>query len=202
MNIESAAEEDVLRDGLSTLARQGAEPVLDTGGLLGRARRARQLRTTAFAGAGAVLVVGCAAVAIPLASHAGASKTSSIGSSPSPQPPSPSTNGPQVPAVTWTPEPDAAKRGPDSPKIGVAYPFDLLTHCGIRWATFGGRTWVTDVRLPEPVAKPDPRTGITTYTGYTAGFMTLVAPDTLRFDAPGVVSAVFHPTSKPIEVCD
>jgi hypothetical protein len=104
--------------------------------------------------------------------------------------------------VTWTPNPTAAKRGPDSPTIGVAYPFDLLTHCGIRWATFGGRTWVTDALLPEPRPKPDPRTGITTYTGYTAGFMTLIEPDTLRFDAPGVVSAVFHPTSESIGLCD
>jgi hypothetical protein len=42
---------------------------------------------------------------------------------------------------------------------------------------------------------------VTTYTGYTAGFMTLVAPDTLRFDVPGVVTAVFHPTTRSIELC-
>jgi hypothetical protein len=202
MSIEPVADEEVLRDGLGTLARQGAEPVLDTGELLGRARRARRLRAAAFAGAGAVLVVGCASVAVPLASHTGESKSSTIGSVASPPPETPDSGGPRVPQVTWTPNPGAAKRGPDTPQIGVAYPFDLLTHCGIHWAAFGGKTWVTDALLPEPQPKPDPRTGTTTYTGYTAGFMTLVAPDTLRFDAPGVVSAVFHPTSKQIELCD
>jgi hypothetical protein len=201
MNIEPAAEEEALRAGLDTLARQGAEPVLDTGELLGRARQARRLRTTAFAGAGAVLIVGCASVAVPLASSGSESKTSTIASAPSQDPVTSSSGVPQVPAVTWTPDPTAAKGGPDAPQIGVSYPFDLLTHCGIHWAAFGGKTWATDTQLPEPRPKPDPKTGVTTYTGYTAGFMTLLAPGTLRFDAPGGVSAVFHPTSAPIGLC-
>ena len=33
-------------------------------------------------------------------------------------------------------------------EVGVSYPFNLLTHCGIEWAYFGGRYWV-----PEPKAE-------------------------------------------------
>ncbi|MEK6443613.1 hypothetical protein [Pseudonocardia sp. T1-2H] len=40
----------------------------------------------------------------------------------------------------------------DDPVIGVAYPFELLTHCGIRAANFAGHWW----RATAPTDQPHP----------------------------------------------
>ena len=106
-----------------------------------------------------------------------------------------------LPAVTRTPDPNHPAVGPDTPAIGVAYPFDLLTHCGVHTAHFGGRDWITDTIQPEPSPKPDPKTGVTHYTGSTPGYMTLVSADTARFDDPGVVTAIFHPATGKLPMC-
>ncbi|WP_194918715.1 hypothetical protein [Catenulispora rubra] len=120
-------------------------------------------------------------------------------------PPASTTTSPtstSLPAVTRTPDPNHPSRGPATPVIGVAYPFDLFTHCGVHVAHFGGRDWITDAVQPEPKPKPDPRTGVTTYTGSTPGYMTLVSAGTARFDDPGVVTAVFHPAAGKLPMCD
>jgi hypothetical protein len=85
--------------------------------------------------------------------------------------------------------------------MGVPYPFDLLTHCGIRWARFDGRNWAPAEPLPEPRPTADPKTGVTVYTGYTAGYMILVTADTARFQAPGVVTVDFHPLNDAPSAC-
>jgi len=72
------------------------------------------------------------------------------------------------------------RTGPDAAEIGRTYPFDLYTHCGIEYAPFGGKTWRAITPLPEPRAKPG-ENGITVYSGYTAGTMTLVDASTARF---------------------
>ena len=33
---------------------------------------------------------------------------------------------------------------------GVAYRFNLLTHCGIEWAYFNGRYWVPNPKVDTP----------------------------------------------------
>jgi hypothetical protein len=35
-------------------------------------------------------------------------------------------------------------------EAGVGYPFNLLTHCGIEWAYFGGRFWVPEAKVDPP----------------------------------------------------
>jgi hypothetical protein len=77
-------------------------------------------------------------------------------------------------------DPDHPRTGPAVVEIGRTYPFDLFTHCGIAYAPFGGQTWKAVEPRPEPpaVAGPD---GITVYSGYTAGTMTLVDAETARF---------------------
>lgn len=93
-----------------------------------------------------------------------------------------------------------------SPVIGVPYPFRLYTHCGIHYATFGGRTWSTARLVPEPTPRPD-NNGITTYDGYTPGTMALVNPTTLvfTFDPNRVIvtaaAVTFHPTSDRPPLC-
>jgi hypothetical protein len=72
------------------------------------------------------------------------------------------------------------RTGPAAAEIGRTYPFDLYTHCGIEYAPFGGKTWRAITPLPEPRAKAG-EDGITVYSGYTAGTMTLVDAATARF---------------------
>jgi hypothetical protein len=74
------------------------------------------------------------------------------------------------------------RTGPAVAEVGRTYPFDLYTHCGIEYAPFGGKTWKAVTPLPEPRAKAG-EDGITVYSGYTAGTMTLVDASTARFVA-------------------
>ena len=89
----------------------------------------------------------------------------------------------------------------------MAYPFDLYTHCGIRWARFAGREWTALHPAGDPPRLPD-STGITRYTGYVAGAMRLVGPDLLRFTLtdPYVAgegrSFDFMPARGPLPLCD
>lgn len=76
----------------------------------------------------------------------------------------------------------------DDPVIGVAYPFDLLTHCGIRSAKFGGHWWLA----VAPTDQPHPGGHDT-----TAGTMTLVGPDDARFDYAGG-TAEFRSAAGPV----
>jgi len=66
--------------------------------------------------------------------------------------------------------------------VGHAYPFRLLTHCGVDFATdFDGSYWdLTDPRWLK-------QQGITPSVGnpFQDGTMTLVDTDTARFDYPG-----------------
>lgn len=84
-------------------------------------------------------------------------------------------------AMSTQPPPSSQYRtGPADPQVGVGYPFDLYTHCGIDFTRFGGRYWQAAAPLPEPSPLPDAQ-GVTTYTGYVSGVMTLVDQQTARF---------------------
>lgn len=169
--------------------------------LIADGRRRKRRRQIAI-GAGTIVAMAGVAVAAPqILGSAGGSRTSAAPASSTPGPTatgsvtSASPTAATTPSnkVTWTPNPTAPRSGPATAAIGIAYPFDLLTHCDIRYAHFDGRWWQTDHTVPEPKPKPDPESGITSYNGYTAGFMTLVSADTARFDDPGVVTVTFHP---------
>jgi hypothetical protein len=98
-------------------------------------------------------------------------------------------------ASSHAPDPEHPRRGPDAPQIGVAYAFDMESHCGIEWAFFGGHWWQT---LP---VVPEPKSGSREYTGLTSGSMTLVSADSAKFTAPGLTSVVFHPSGQPTTAC-
>jgi hypothetical protein len=72
------------------------------------------------------------------------------------------------------------RTGPAAAEVGRTYPFDLYTHCGIEYAPFGGKTWKAITPGPEPRVKAG-EDGVTVYSGYTAGTMTLVDESTARF---------------------
>ena len=86
--------------------------------------------------------------------------------------------------------------GPATPSVGVAYPYDLLTHCGVRYAYFEGRWWEADSPSSRDLAK-----GSNPYTGYVAGTMTLTSDATARFDLPHTITATFHPLSGLPKAC-
>ena len=104
-------------------------------------------------------------------------------------------------------DPARLRLGPATPGRGVAYPFDLYSHCGIDFARFGGRIWRAQTPLPEPRTLPDAK-GITTYTSYTAGTMTLLDDEIARFviderryEVPGSPVVLFHPTTLTPPLC-
>jgi len=112
-------------------------------------------------------------------------------------------------AVVDPVDPSHLRRGPARPSLGVAYPFDVLSHCGIDYTRFGNRIWQAQQGQPEPSPLPDTQ-GNTRYTGYTAGTMTLISPYTAHFvidirraqprDASPLV--ILHPTEVQPPACD
>lgn len=88
------------------------------------------------------------------------------------------------------------RTGPATPSAGVAYPYDLMTHCGVRYAYFDGRWWEADSPSPQDLAK-----GSNPYTGYVAGTMTLTSQTTVRFDLPHRITATFHPLGGQPQPC-
>ena len=98
--------------------------------------------------------------------------------------PSPQTVAPPAPTTSTAPSGGSV----DAPVVGVAYPFDLLTHCGIRSAKFGGHWWLA----VAPTDQPHPAGHNT-----TAGTMTLISPDDARFHYAGG-TAEFRPAAGPV----
>lgn len=85
------------------------------------------------------------------------------------------------------------QEGPAKPKEHEPYPYDIYTHCGIKWVKFGGRWWVLDSVFPgaEQVKGEPPSQGKGGQT--LAGYMTLIGPDTANFDAAGMPTMQFVP---------
>lgn len=90
-------------------------------------------------------------------------------------------------------------KGPAEPEQHTPYPYDIYTHCGIKWVKFGGRWWVLDSVFTgaeqvrgEPAARDGQR---------IAGYMTLIGPETANFDAAGMPTMQFVPTGKEPPGC-
>jgi hypothetical protein len=148
---------------------------------IARQRRDRRRRAGLWATAAATVVIAAGVPAALGAWTAPADRdgpvsgvTTSTATTPSLESPPPET------APASAPGDFNVRTGPPEPELGVAYPFDLLTHCGIGWTSFGGRDWHPVQPEPVPAPLPDPD-GITTVDGYTTGTMTLVDEDLLRF---------------------
>jgi hypothetical protein len=108
-------------------------------------------------------------------------------------PDSPATAKLPARALVEPVDPLNPRTGPGAAEVGRTYPFDLYTHCGIEYAPFGGKTWKAVTPLPEPRAKAG-ENGITVYSGYTAGTMTLVDTSTARF----VVDVRYADVDEPV----
>jgi hypothetical protein len=81
--------------------------------------------------------------------------------------------GPPQPGRTYNPVPD--------PTVGVAYPYLLYVHCGIRTARFGGRTWLAETPVPNPTPE-EVAAGRWGARDVERGTMTFVEPGLLRWD--------------------
>ncbi|MEY9836282.1 hypothetical protein [Streptacidiphilus sp. EB103A] len=185
MNDPTPEEEDLLRRGLHDMAATEAGPVTaPVGALVQGGRRARRVRRAVLVGSVAVLV-GCGSVA---GVNATTGTTSTVAQ--------PAVSSSSSAAASTTPlpartvDPAHQQLGPAHPVVGRTYPYDLLVHCEIRYAVFGGRSWQTDHTIDAPTPTPDPRTGITAVTGMLPGYMTLVSDTEARFQGPGLASPV------------
>ncbi|MEI5527426.1 hypothetical protein WB401_36260 [Streptomyces brasiliscabiei] len=97
--------------------------------------------------------------------------------------------GPTLPARTVVR--DKWQQGPAEPQQHKPYPYDIYTHCGIKWVKFGGRWWVLDsvfTGAEQVQGEPPSQDG-----QWLAGYMTLIGPDTANFDAAGMPSLQFVP---------
>ncbi|MFF3413397.1 hypothetical protein ACFYW9_01695 [Streptomyces sp. NPDC002698] len=119
-------------------------------------------------------------------------------SSPTDTPASEGYRGPTLPARTA--EGGHWKEGPAKPVRHKPYPYDLYTHCGIKWARFGGRWWVLDTVFPGVEQVRGKRSS--PYAQTLAGYMTLIGPDTANFDAAGMPTLQFVPARKNPPGCD
>jgi hypothetical protein len=78
----------------------------------------------------------------------------------------------EAPAV-----PGEVLTAPPSPQVGVAYPVDLLTHCGIVGTDIGGTWFAAEVPLVDGPGNPPPGWG----NPYQRGTLTLLAADEAVF---------------------
>jgi hypothetical protein len=146
-----------------------------------RVCRAAQARSGISAAIGFVLagtLLGCAPTAVP------------------------SGTSQQSPGMASPPAKDSTRTAAagGSPAIGKAYPFKLLIHCGVPVVDFGGRAWQPVAPVPE-YPGPRPVNGMTTYTGYVIGTMTLMNARTLRFVAgDSAVASPFSVVYEPLTV--
>jgi hypothetical protein len=74
----------------------------------------------------------------------------------------------------------------DGVQEGVAYRFNLLTHCGIEWAYFGGRYWVPKPRVDTP----------SHWANIEAGTMLMEQPGVALFEADEGGGARFVPARR------
>ncbi len=177
--------EHAVRTTLHAIAEDAGSPAgpITAERAVDRYRRDRRRRAGLLAAVAATVLI---AVGVPsaLATLTGpAERGESAVAVDAPAEPSPPTSArptPQPESAVGAPVPGPWETGPADPEVGAAYPFDLYTHCGIRWTSFGGREWRAVEPAPEPADVPDDD-GMVSYDGYTSGTMTLLDEDLLRF---------------------
>ncbi|MDX3230823.1 hypothetical protein [Streptomyces sp. ME19-01-6] len=89
--------------------------------------------------------------------------------------------------------------GPKHPKVQVAYPYDLYSHCGIEWADFGGKTWKISGGGPSISTRVEgdaPEGG-----NATPGYMTLLSKDEAVFEAADFPPVYFKATMETPPPC-
>ncbi|GAA3018452.1 hypothetical protein [Actinokineospora globicatena] len=91
-------------------------------------------------------------------------------------------------------------------QIGESFPYRLMSHCGIKYATFAGQNWVAEQTWPDPERVPD-FDGKVVNDGFVSGRVVLLDDRTLRFKVdPATIAGkptevIFHPTDVEIPLC-
>lgn len=187
-------DEERLRSQFHALVQQAEVPAAPVDALMDMARRRRARGRT-----GLVVVISVVAMAAATLGYGllrPSSRTVPTGpatSATAPVTPSPTT---ALPARVF--DRDHWQSGPASPVLGRAYPYDLLVHCGVRYASFGGRSWLATQVVPVPQATEDPVTGFTEGIVALPGYMTLESATAARFSndrlsAPVDFGVMDHP---------
>jgi hypothetical protein len=84
---------------------------------------------------------------------------------------------------------------------GNSYPYDWYSHCGMVYITLGGKVWKVDHPVTVPAAHPDAH-GIVTEPLNVPGYVTVLSPTALRFDAPTYITGVpLHVTDETPPLC-
>ncbi|MFI1398774.1 hypothetical protein [Streptomyces sp. NPDC020681] len=173
-------EEEMLRQGLRDLAeldggRAGGLTPVES--FLAKAHRARARRRVAAVACAVVLVAGGSGLAVRLTDQ------------------TPGTADPSTAASVANDPP--LRLGPTEPKIGVAYPYDLVQSCGLKFAVFGGGKWASTGRSAKD-GSAAATSELTRHGDRVSGRMTLISEDVARFDfgsGPMKQSLTFHPVS-------
>ncbi|MDX3230824.1 hypothetical protein [Streptomyces sp. ME19-01-6] len=92
------------------------------------------------------------------------------------------------------------EQGPKHPKVQVAYPYDMYTHCGIEWADFGGKTW--KISGVGPSISKRVEGDIPEGDTVGAGYMTLLSKDEAVFEAADFPPVYFKATKETPPRCD
>ncbi|MEV6868051.1 hypothetical protein AB0M44_44610 [Streptosporangium subroseum] len=92
-------------------------------------------------------------------------------------------------------------QGPRNPKLKAAYAYDLHSHCGIRYAKFGGRWWSISAIRTDTRSRVEGlgKAGF----NYTAGYMTLFSKNMAVFESAAFPPIQFTPaSSKDVPPCE
>src|SRR2546429_9103637 len=128
------------------LRNRAADPppaVTATGSVIGAVRGRR--RRTAMLGGATLLAVVAVGAAAPVVFRGGGNREStSVSGWTGASAPTPSRTAADL--GMRPPSADSAT-GPEDRVVGIAYPYYLYTHCGIRYARFGGRLVARPARV-------------------------------------------------------
>ncbi len=141
-------------------------------------------------------VMACTAgavVAVAVLSNCGSGET------PSTAPGETRTIAQQASSIEPTDENSIPRKGqgvPDSKEVVRSFRYNLYTHCGIRFASFSGRTWATP-SLSDGSGNPPPGWDNPSQSGRVSVMSNGVA----LFASPGHRLLRFHPTGAEPPLC-
>lgn len=184
MTFDEEEIQQILRGAASRIPT-GNAPV---GDLIGGGQRARRRRRT-------VQVTGVSAIFALIVGGSFAALHPDLGSG---------RGGAGQPSATTTTDATVAPAVPtenphsfDPSTAVTSFPYTLGTHCGIRFASFEGRTWVTHT-LSDGSYNPPPGWG----NPGQRGRIFVMAEDRAVFTSPGHRTLSFRPTNAVLPPCD
>lgn len=192
-------QEAALRRGMSEFVEAQHGPGLAIPDLLDRCRRVRRRRRVTFAAAAGVLAIAAVTGAVATTQQSVTVTVTPAASS--------SATGTLPPLSLKPRAEDHTFQGslplpqPAHPGIGTSYAYNWYAHCGMVYISFDGKVWKADEPVAVPKMHPDAK-GVTWGPPIVPGYVTLLSPTTLRFDAPTYITGVpLHITTDKVPIC-